>query len=130
MSAFRTAIVAIAVLVLVPAWVARSTYVYLCGSAAVAVAHATPCCPSAKPSKQPRRAPEPLAKPACCAADEVDLAARAAGAAHVDAALAPPPRAVALVAAPLVEPARPRAAIVAPRATGPPTYLRTLQLLI
>jgi len=123
----RATIVALTVLVLVPAWMARTAYVYACPSAKASAR----CCPVAAHKSKPRPAtPEPSMRRACCAADEIELAPRIASAMHDDPAL--PSRddiVVAVVTAPPVLAAG-RGFDVAPRATGPPAYLRTLSLLL
>ena len=121
----RATIVALTVLVLVPAWMARTAYVYACPVQ-------TTCCAGAKAKKVKAKppAPEPRVHRVCCNADRVDLATRTASTLHDEPAV--PPRdeiAIAIVLAPPAVPVA-SAPVVVPRATGPPTYLRTLSLLL
>ena len=121
--ALRATIVAIAVLVLVPAWMARVTYLYSCPSSGQV--KKTTCCKAAE------RQADPIAEPACCEIDEVDLGApRTPASSHDTAAVAPPDVAVVAVRAPA--PRAPRAPAARPthQATGPPPYLRNLTLLL
>jgi hypothetical protein len=124
----RALMVVLAVLVLVPAWVARVAYVYACPSERTArPAH---CCPTVKAKiDAERRSTTPMLQPACCDPDEVTLAVRVHAAGHDDPALAPPDRAVVApaVAAPIAARRAPTA--LPPRATGPPIYLKKLALL-
>ena len=125
MRALRATVVALTVLVLAPAWMARTAYVYACPVQ-------TTCCAGAKAKRVKARppAPEPRVHRVCCNADRIDLATRTASTLHDEPAL--PARdelAIALVHAPVAVPVVSARAIV-PRATGPPTYLRTLSLLL
>jgi hypothetical protein len=125
MSAFRSTIVAIAVLVLVPAWMARVTYLYACpGSGEVRQSR---CC-AAKQTDAPTW---PKAKRACCDISKIDL-----GAPRTASSTESPPTAIAPdvhvvdVAYPLApsEAAKRPSRRAAPR--GPPPYLRNLTLLL
>ena len=122
--ALRATIVAIAVLVLVPAWMARVTYLYSCpGSSEV---RKTTCCKAAA-----KRQADPIAKPACCDVDAIDLGApRTPASGHDTAAVAPPDVVAIAIARP--EPRAPHAPAARPthQATGPPPYLRNLTLLL
>jgi hypothetical protein len=123
--ALRATIVALTVLVLVPAWMARTAYVYACPVR-------TTCCAGAHAKKVKAKppAPEPRVHRVCCNADQVELATRTASTLHDEPAL--PARdelAIALVHAPVAAPVATAPAVL-PRATGPPTYLRTLSLLL
>jgi hypothetical protein len=123
--ALRATLVALTVLVLVPAWMARTAYVYACPVQ-------TTCCAGAKAKKVKAKppAPEPRLHRVCCNADRVDLATRTASTPHDEPAL--PARAEIAIAIVLAPPLAPIARVeaVVPRATGPPTYLRTLSLLL
>lgn len=127
MSAFRSTIVAIAVLVLVPAWMTRVTYLYACpGDGEV---RQTRCCPVAA-KKQDSRS-WPIAKRACCVIDEVDLGAPRTQSAAPDTAADVPRDAVVLAAgSPLTlsEGSKPSSRRVSAR--GPPPYLKNLTLLL
>jgi hypothetical protein len=125
MRALRATVVALTVLVLVPAWMARTVYVYACPVE-------TSCCEGAKAKKVKAkpRTPEPRVHRVCCNADKIELATRTTSTLHDEPAL--PARdelALALVIAPPAAPVEAAHAVV-PRATGPPTYLRTLSLLL
>ena len=125
MSGVRSTIVAIAVLVLVPAWMARVTYLYACpGDGEVRTSR---CCAA----KQKDAPTWPKAKRACCDISKIDLGApRTASALEsAPAAVAPDPVVLA-VAQPLTlsEAAqRPSRSVTA---RGPPPYLRNLTLLL
>jgi hypothetical protein len=121
--ALRATIVALAVLVLVPAWMARVTYLYACpGDGQVSK---TRCCKAAADQQA-----EPVAKRACCEIDEVDLGAPRPPSAPQDTAAIAPPDAVAIAAVAFPPLALSEAAKrPSRRATGPPTYLRKLALL-
>jgi hypothetical protein len=124
----RATVVALAVLVLVPAWVARSSLVFACPG--MPEVRKVPCCPASQAKRAEEPAPEPLLKRACCTSDEVELAAARAPTTPQDtAAVAPPDGPVLRVdlaaGAGRAAPGR----SVAPRATGPPLFLRKLALL-
>jgi hypothetical protein len=128
----RLAVVAIAVLALVPAWLAQTGWVWAC--AMDDEVRAAPCCPGKPdaPSEADReRDPSPAAHAMCCIPDAVDLAT-ARPAAHADAAPALPPRvdAIAIVTPPEAAAAVVRDPDVTPRATGPPLFLSHLALLL
>jgi hypothetical protein len=125
MSGFRSTIVAIAILVLVPAWMTRVTYLYACpGDGEV---KKTRCC-AAKQAKAPTW---PKAKRACCDISKVELGApRTASAIQDVVAIAPPDSHGVVTTVPIVlsEAARRPSRSTGPR--GPPTYLRNLTLLL
>lgn len=124
----RATLVALVVIVLVPAWVARTALVYACPS--MHEARKVPCCPVAKKDADQDRDPSPAFRKACCASDEVDLGTTRPPSAHEDALAIVPPDAVAIAALDREAPAARVLDRAPPRATGPPTYLRTLALLL
>lgn len=125
----RATLVALVVIVLVPAWVARTALVFACPS--MHEARKVPCCPVAAKEADADRDPSPAFRKACCASDEIDLGTTRPPSAHEDALAIVPPVTAVVIAALDADPRAPRALDHAPpRATGPPTYLRKLALLL
>src|SRR5690606_1290958 len=121
--ALRVAVVTLAVVVLVPMWLARSAYLYACSMDREVSCQ--PCC-GLDPGDEPRD-PSAGIRAACCEADEIDLGApRTAGATHADAAVPAPALVILAIRDDAPAAARAQPTVLVPRSTGPPPWLRNL----